>query len=196
MSCPLAIERSVRKRQAEYFHGRVMARAALASIGADHVDVGTGPSREPLWPDGFVGSISHTRTRAAAVAALRREVMGLGIDLENIADANACRSLAATVVNEEERAYLQSLADDLPWDIALTAVFSAKESFFKAAFGTVGRYFDFSAAQVIDIPSGRSLVRLRLTEDLAPAFARDTVIEIGVAFLAPRELFTFLILPA
>ncbi|WP_244171285.1 hypothetical protein [Xanthomonas populi] len=65
--------RSVRKRQAEYFFGRLAARQALQHqalvVTGTYPYIATGSSREPIWPAQVIGSISHTNQLAAAAAA-------------------------------------------------------------------------------------------------------------------------------
>ena len=41
-----------------------------------------GPEREPLWPEGVVGSITHCLGYRAAAVAWQRDVLALGIDAE------------------------------------------------------------------------------------------------------------------
>src|SRR5215469_16812348 len=65
------VARAVEKRRAEFATGRACAHAALDAWGAPDAPLLPGPDRAPLWPDGFVGSISHARGACAAVAAPR-----------------------------------------------------------------------------------------------------------------------------
>ena len=62
--------------------GRACARKALSEIGCPPVAIGSGTSGEPLWPIGYVGSISHTDCLAASVVALNPPMLGIGLDLE------------------------------------------------------------------------------------------------------------------
>ncbi|MEZ0108044.1 4'-phosphopantetheinyl transferase EntD [Catenulispora sp. EB89] len=63
------IARAVDKRRMEYITTRHLARTALVRLGFPPVAIGTGGNREPLWPAGVVGSMTHCRGyRAAAVA--------------------------------------------------------------------------------------------------------------------------------
>ena len=83
-------------RLAEFRHGRACARLALGRIGAGAHDIPVGASREPIWPTGVVGSISHAGTAAAAVVAWQsddalgrrgpraRDRAGAGADDENL----------------------------------------------------------------------------------------------------------------
>jgi len=69
-------------RRSEFVTARRCARRALAKLGLPSMPIRQGPSREPLWPAGIAGSITHCAGyRAAAVAELAA-LAGLGIDAE------------------------------------------------------------------------------------------------------------------
>ena len=73
---PAHIQASVTKRQVEFFAGRLCARMILDAYGLERHVVATGKQREPLWPEGFVGSITHSGGYAAAIVCLSREMLG------------------------------------------------------------------------------------------------------------------------
>lgn len=148
--CPPDIAKAVHKRQAEYFYGRLCARAALQAHGCPG-DVGTGPMRAPTWAGGMVGSITHGRRLAAAVALPAGSCQGIGIDFEDVATPQACDALRSSVVSPQEVALLEQFSIHLHPDVLLTLIFSAKESFFKATSAAVGRYFGFDAIVLRDI---------------------------------------------
>ena len=188
---PASVARSVNKRQAEFYYGRLAARQALEALGIPAFEVAIGASRQPIWPAGAIGSISHTHTHAAAVALRRSDVSGVGIDLEHIARPDATAALSATTVDAGELQYLEALTHLLPISTLLTATFSAKESLFKAAFNEVGRYFDFSAARVFLVDPDAGIIRLRLTETLCSAFVCGQVCDIGFCFLGADVVLTY-----
>ena len=70
------------KRRREFVTARRCAREALASLGQAPGPIGVGPSREPQWPAGLVGSITHTRGFRAAAVAPQSVVASIGIDAE------------------------------------------------------------------------------------------------------------------
>jgi enterobactin synthetase component D len=148
IALPPDVARSVRKRQAEYFHGRLAARLALAQAGLPLADIGKGANREPLWPVGAIGSITHNSRRAGAVALPADAWHGVGIDLESPAPPELQDSIAALAVDAAELSLLAAHEHVLAREALLPLVFSAKESFYKAAYGAVGRFFDFSAVRV------------------------------------------------
>ena len=70
------------RRWAAFRGGRACAREALRTLGQAPTDIPTGPMGAPRWPEGFVGSITHTDAFAAAVVAHSPPALGLGLDLE------------------------------------------------------------------------------------------------------------------
>ena len=114
-----------RKRQMEHLAGRIAAACALKAAGVKDVP-GTGDQRQPLWPAPWSGSISHCGTRALAVVADRP----VGIDIENVFTPALAAELESSIIRPPERAVL--MASELPFALALTLAFSAKESGFKA----------------------------------------------------------------
>jgi 4'-phosphopantetheinyl transferase EntD len=134
---------SVPARRQEFAAGRACAHRALAAIDADTPTIGRGARRQPVWPAGVTGSISHTADVAAAVA--RREtpaVRAVGLDVER-ADA-VDEELWAQVLTAAERAACASSADPTA---AATAVFGAKEAAFKAIYPVYAVEIDFLEAR-------------------------------------------------
>ncbi|MCC8538930.1 4'-phosphopantetheinyl transferase [Xanthomonas axonopodis pv. poinsettiicola] len=197
IACPDHIARSVRKRQAEYVFGRLAARLALRQQSLIPVDsslqIASGHSREPVWPATAVGSISHTAHLAAAAVAARGRWRGVGIDLEHVIDAGAHEALLTTVVNRAELSLLQSICASTghPLDVLLTIAFSAKEAFFKASFAAVGRYFDFSSAQVVAVNLGDGWVRLCVHEHLCAELPSGKLCDVGVGLVDGQTVMTY-----
>ena len=171
VAMPEHIGRSVRKRQAEFLMGRLAAREAMGGA----VTIGIGDMRQPIWPHGMVGSITHAgRYAAAVVAEAPRAVAsdgihGIGIDIERRIAPETRESVEATVVTAAEQSFLRTMDAELPYDMLLTLAFSAKESFFKGSFASVGAYFDFDAVELVALNTSAGMLELVLTRSLAPA---------------------------
>jgi|SRR5471032_121057 len=155
IDCPPHIAHSAHKRKAHYFYGRLCAHEALKQLGCAGA-VGCGATRVPVWPEGVVGSITHSHALAAAVVAPASLCRGVGIDVEEVVTPEVWDALRHSVVSPAEYDLLQVLAGRTDLGTLLTLVFSAKESFFKASFSAVGRYFDFDALVLRDIDFERS----------------------------------------
>lgn len=190
IAMPATIQRSVQKRQAEFFYGRLAAALALREQGCADTGVAIGPMREPVFPPGLVGTITHTATVAAAAVLPGHCCRGLGIDIEQPIAANSIDSVEQLALSPGERALLQDLPQLLPYPVALALVFSAKESFYKALARTVGRIFDFSALrlQAIDLPAQR--LRFATAEALCADWPVGRECEIGFQRLAGGEVLT------
>lgn len=169
------VRRAVPERQAEYLAGRYSAGRVLARLGSASIEVGTGVHREPLWPEGVCGSISHSGPFALAAASSAAGIGGIGIDIESIPADPVERELVATVLSPIERGRLESL--ELPFATAFIVAFSLKECFFKAAYPRVGRYFGFEAVELLSLEPERGRAALRVREDLGRGLSEGRRVE-------------------
>jgi len=139
---------AVDSRIREFATGRSCARRALQRLGLPQVSILRGPRREPLWPPGTVGSITHCRLYCAAAVARQAEVLTLGIDAE--VHDRLPPGVAERVLLDEERRWLARAPAGTHWDRVL---FSAKESVYKAWFPLTGKWLGFDEAVVTVAPS-------------------------------------------
>ncbi|MFC3656990.1 4'-phosphopantetheinyl transferase [Xanthomonas hyacinthi] len=143
------------------------ARHALLRLGTPDQEIGTGAFREPLWPTGIVGSITHTRSYAAAIALPASNYTGIGIDIEHLIAAKAQHTVESTALVASERTLLKGLTGDLSYETSLTVAFSAKESFFKGTFATVKHYFGFEAVELTALDNASGTLELMIVQPLA-----------------------------
>jgi len=150
---------AARTRVQEFVTGRRCAREALAALGHHAVPLRRGPRREPLWPPGVVGSITHCAGFRAAAVAVRDAVAGVGIDAEPHEPLPG--GVLRRVTSTEERAMLAGLGRRHPgihWD---RLVFSAKEAVYKAWFPLTGRWLGCrDATLTIDPDAGVFTARI------------------------------------
>ncbi|MET0846222.1 MAG: 4'-phosphopantetheinyl transferase superfamily protein [Pseudomonas sp.] len=174
VDCPPAIVRAVPSRQAEYLAGRWLSRQLCTKRNLAPVQVHSGAHRQPIWPSGWVGSISHTSTIALSCLAQSCEVGLLGLDLENWLAPEVAVKISDTIVDRQEARYLGMLG---PCEQMLTLAFSAKESLFKAVFPQVGRYFDFDAARLVEVHLPSGCLVLRVMQDLSTSIRAGMLFE-------------------
>lgn len=180
--------RATTQRAAELRYGRKAARRALTALGCRVDAVGRGPGGEPLWPQGVVGSLTHAAGHVVAAVAWRRQVGGIGIDLEH--EERFFPGLAYQVAYETEASWIGGLQGDRRRRSTLE-VFSAKESIYKAFYPRVGRYFGFDAARLTPDEGG---FRARLVADLDPEYPPERRFHIGCSWHGTL-VFTTLLLP-
>ncbi|WP_309585656.1 4'-phosphopantetheinyl transferase superfamily protein [Rhizobium rhizogenes] len=160
---PTLLAEAVPKRQAEFLAGRFLGQAALKLLGRPSVPIGIGNKREPVWPPGISGSISHSHGICVSMATLDGEAM-VGVDVEKIEPGAVTEIILKRALDTLER---ELIADREQCDgrVLPFLVFSAKETLFKALYPIVGRHFDFHAARLFERPD-RDELRLELTRPL------------------------------
>jgi 4'-phosphopantetheinyl transferase EntD len=159
-----AIGNAVPSRRREFVTARRCAREALESLGCRPAPIHRGRGREPLWPAGVVGSITHCDGYRAAVVAPVDVLAGIGVDVEP--NAALDESLVPSIASAAEVRHLAGLYRDGPsvaWDRLL---WSAKESVYKVWYPLTGRWLDFLDADLtFDPPTRTFAARLLVPGD-------------------------------
>jgi 4'-phosphopantetheinyl transferase EntD len=137
-SAPLA--HAVLSRRQQFTAGRLLARQAWARLGQAPMPLLNDAQRVPVWPNGLVGTITHTVGWCAVAVARQSEVEGLGADVESATPLE--RQLWERVCRPEERRFLEALDPDRQGLVA-KGFFSAKESIYKAVYPSVRVFLDF-----------------------------------------------------
>lgn len=139
------VARASQVRRLEMAAGRSAARAALAAFGIMDVTIPRGERGIPLFPQGFVGSITHTREVAVAVVASRESFAGMGIDAEPNDGLEG--DLFSSIATQRE---LQALTELEPAAARLRAhmLFCAKEALFKCQYPVTKLMLDFKDVEV------------------------------------------------
>jgi 4'-phosphopantetheinyl transferase EntD len=127
-------------REREFCLGRALAREALKRFGIPDHPLIPADTREPQWPTGIVGSISHCEDICAVAVAHEHQFPGLGIDLERVGRIDG--GIASTICTPDE---LKEGNDPR----RMSVLFSAKESIFKAVFPSTRHFLDFSDVSVV-----------------------------------------------
>lgn len=151
--------RVVDKRRREFTTGRICARRALRSLGIPHHPVVSGENREPIWPPGIVGSITHCAGYRAAVVARVEDAAGIGIDAEpNEPLPDGVLNSIATLTERERLGDLLQHDAQICWDRLL---FCIKEATYKTWFPFMNRWLGFEHVDVSIYPDeGAFHVRL------------------------------------
>ncbi len=121
----------VEKRQREFSAGRALSRHAMGLLGLPMYPIPIGKMRQPLWPPGLVGSITHTDTHCAVALGRQRDALSMGIDIET--EGRVTPDLWPHIFAREEIALLESQPLDRQSELA-GQMFSAKEAYFKLQY--------------------------------------------------------------
>ncbi len=139
-------------RQHEFATGRMCARRALAALKIPSADLLPDADGVPVWPSGMVGSISHSRGVAMAVAAHSEDCVLLGLDLEKT--NRLSEAAMGKVVHPLEEPFAGG------GQLQASILFSLKEAFYKAQFPrwrTPGNFYDLALAVDMEAGTARAL---------------------------------------
>ncbi len=131
------VQSAVPSRQREFAAGRTIARMCLEQAGCTGKSIPRHVSRAPVWPAGFVGSISHCGQTVGAAVARVEDHLSVGFDIET---TNAVKpDLFEEILSDHD---IRALGNTLDSSTA-TLIFSCKESVYKAVHPLVNEEFDF-----------------------------------------------------
>lgn len=167
------IGRATSRRCAEFATGRRLARTLLSQIGIDDAIIHSRTDRSPAWPEGAIGSISHSGDLCAVAVMLARPGRSLGLDIERI--GRVSRRALRVACTQSEIALVDALpVDDRPW--VSTALFSMKEAIYKAWYPLGVRdlsFADIELSMAASAPFSAELsIRLSFLNSL---LARSTI---------------------
>lgn len=140
------------KRLAEFTASRTLARRLLGQIGVEPTEILSGDHREPLWPEGVVGTISHSSEIVIVAVAKAGDVKSIGVDIE-VRD-QLKKELWDKILNPSELKILATLDAKESGPMSLL-FFSTKESFYKAQFPITQEFIGFDALD-LDLPMAES----------------------------------------
>lgn len=151
-----AVRGAVPRRREDLRRGRACARRALGAQGRPPVAIPVGEHRQPLWPKGIVGSITHCETYCAAAIAPGDVIGTVGIDAEP--DRPLPDGVLEMISSPEERRWARPAAGGTAYD---TLLFSAKEAVYKAWFPVTGLWLDFTQTEIAaDLRTGGFVARI------------------------------------
>lgn len=148
---PQAIRNSVISRQAEYFATRYMVATLMHSLDANNFQLMNDQRRAPIWPAELMGSISHSENLAATVIGKksRKRTENVGVDIQKMISPEIAEEVAPLVITLEELKVTGELG--LTKDEAVSLVFSAKESIYKALNQYSSTELDFQSVSLFQI---------------------------------------------
>jgi enterobactin synthetase component D len=170
VDCALSLPDPIRLT---FVGGRLAMRRALMCFGVSPPPILRNSHGAPQLPASFMGSISHKRTVAVAVAAPRVSLDGrewprnIGVDIEMLGGAGRRRKLGQRVLREDEIRGLGSIPGVSEDDEVLLR-FSLKEAIYKALHPHVRRLVSFKEAAVHPSESGKCRVDLSLANQEGP----------------------------
>lgn len=167
---PDNLRTAVEKRQADFLAGRLITARAFEQLSLPATNISIGQNRNPIWPQGVVGSISHTKDMCGCLVSTHSNLL-VGIDIEAKMKPQSLRAARAKALNQVERDLIDG-QNHMDPDTLTALVFSGKETLFKALHPIVQRFFGFDSAELSGSLDADAF-KLRLTQDLHPSLKAD-----------------------
>ncbi|MBA53135.1 MAG: hypothetical protein CMK89_01655 [Pseudomonadales bacterium] len=149
------IAKAVDKRKREFRAGRNCAHELFKTANIHCNALLKGKQREPDWPEGWTGSISHTQGLCVVAIAPLTLFRSIGLDVEQATPlGDDIRSLICSAAEQDRLSRLTLMTgQDIASQPLDKVIFSAKESIHKTYFPLNYHTLDFLDARV-DINTG------------------------------------------
>lgn len=149
----IAVSHCSNKRISDFSAGRACARLALKELGIEGFSLLSAEDRQPVWPAGVTGSITHTDGYTAAVVIRQGRVRSVGVDSEAVGAVH--EGLWPRVCTQTELESLRSFAST-ECAVRAALIFAAKEAFYKSQFPLTGEWLGFAdvAIELAEEPGG------------------------------------------
>lgn len=167
---PNRFDKVVRKRKTEFAVGRFLSMLLLEGYGVKTRAIDVGAGGEPIWPDNFIGSISHSEGVTICSVLRLSRFQYIGIDVELALNRKEYLVIANEVLRVEEFKIYEQCSK--PNEIITTIIFSAKEALFKAIYRDINQNLTFSMFEVIAWNEINQTLVLKLTCHLATSFPK------------------------
>ena len=168
---PLLSDRAVEKRRNEFYAGRWCAAQAIYQKQGRYLTPKINADRSPLWPDGIVGSISHSQDKAISVVSSTDKCAGLGIDIQSEISSGERNDISDLILNADETELCRNLTIHKPFDV----FFSAKESLYKALYPSCLDFFEHKDVEIVNVNEHNYTLEIRLLRDLKTCWFKGQV---------------------
>lgn len=158
------------KRKDEFIMGRMCASKAYEKCqGQELLSLPSHKDRAPMWPLDVVGSIAHDKNYVGAAVAKKSDLIGLGIDFEEMGRTKM--ELSSHIRSSKDLSYHSDFSEEE----LLTLIFSTKESLYKALYPLVLKFFGFEDAALRSINLDTGIFQIDLLTQLSLNFGPNTL---------------------
>jgi 4'-phosphopantetheinyl transferase EntD len=188
-------DRACKKRRDEFNLGRAACHSALKKAGFTYPPpVLKGSLNEPIWPNGFVGALTHAGLIAICAICPCSHAMGIGVDLEELEGVeNQIPENAYDMIGTgSELGWVK--ADKALSEVRIKMLFSAKEAAFKAFSPHAMEYLDFKEA-IFQWDDKKGFFSCRLLKQIGDVFPYGCQFEVG-SLIVKAFVFSYILLPA
>ncbi len=149
------------KRKNDFLGGRWCAQECFLNLKVD-AEIGMGDKGQPIWPQNYIGSITHSKDYALAVLAKTSEHKMLGCDLEKLVTEQRVNVIKKMTLTPSEVQLVESSSE--PQALA-TLIFSAKETLYKMLYPHCQSYINFHEGVFLEVDKENGRYEIELVSD-------------------------------
>jgi 4'-phosphopantetheinyl transferase EntD len=138
------VDGSAGKRKTDFSTGRFCAKKALEQLGIGHSQILRDSGKQPIWPAGIVGSISHSSLLTGAIVGKNSDIVSVGLDIETIGGVEL--NMWDILFLESEQQFLNLLNNE-DRNLYPTLLFSLKECFYKFQYPLTRQFLEFNEVE-------------------------------------------------
>lgn len=154
-------------RKNEFICARLLSQAVLYTQFECLQNVTSPNHKLPIWPNEFLGCISHSKNKI--VVAISDQYRALGIDIEHWVNDDFAEESQHLILTAQDQQHWSNESPLLFYHF-LTLAFSLKESIYKMVYPKSQSYIDFLEASIDHIDFRQQKIHLQFTTELEHRF--------------------------
>lgn len=180
---PFKLASAHANRKSQFLTGRFCAYKALVSMGYAHseaeFDLPVGNDGGPIWPEGYIGSITHSDKVIKAIASKSSIYQGLGLDCQTLMNDKTYQNIKTKILTTNELKLKVPNLNDLEM---ATLIFSTKEAIYKCLRPLCGKFFGFYDAEITSIDQDKRMLSYVLLNNIGNGFNKGLTGEAAYEF--------------
>jgi len=148
----------------------IRSRWLIRELAEEKIPLPTAAEGYPIWPEPYIGSISHSVGHVAVTLFRSPTFRSVGIDLERVSRMKTI--IEPRILEPEESILLNNVLSDQSKfslnhsrEFWLTVIFGFKESCFKCLFPLVKKRFYFHDVNILKINCQESTIEARIKDE-------------------------------
>jgi enterobactin synthetase component D len=154
------------QRKQEFIAGRFCVYNAAKEIGLELSTLPVGVERGPVWPEGVIGSISHSKKMAIGCVGKVDQLKSIGIDTEEIFSQQTIKDIQKVIALDSEKEMIAREIPEKYTNLAYSILFSAKEALFKAIHPLCKTFIDFQEARMTHLSLEEKTFTIEISEKI------------------------------
>ena len=154
------------QRRQEFIAGRYCVYNAAKELGLELSTLPVSIERGPVWPEGVIGSISHSKKMAIGCVGKAGQFRSIGIDTEEVFSQQTIKDIQKVIALDSEKEMISREIPEKYNNLAYSILFSAKEALFKAIHPLCKTFIDFQETRMTHLNLETKTFTIEISESV------------------------------